>query len=125
MTSLPTPNAPLPDGSIRRAAATSPTTSTDRAAHGADPNQGAAFRALLERLQAKAETLHETSREVADPAELKGAVDEARATLQDALSLGDSVLEAYRSARATNALAPDAEAGTATPDESRGPRASD
>jgi len=79
---------------------------------------GPAFRALLAELQERATALHESSQDVADPAELKGAVDAARATLQDALSLGDQVLEAYRSARATGGT----ERGEDPTTDTRGPR---
>lgn len=55
-----------------------------------------AFRVLFERLQAKAEALEERSKDVADPGQLSGAVHAARSSLQDALSLGEELLEAFR-----------------------------
>ncbi|MFT5291482.1 MAG: hypothetical protein ACI8QS_001836 [Planctomycetota bacterium] len=64
---------------------------------------GPAFRILLEQLQEKAAELQETSKDVGDPVELRGAIDTARATLEDALSLGDQVLEAFRSSRVFSA----------------------
>ena len=66
---------------------------------GAEPAAGSgnpAFRVLFERLQAQADALEERSKEVADPGQLSGAVDAARASLQDALSLGEELLEAFR-----------------------------
>lgn len=60
---------------------------------------GPAFRALLADLQAKAAELKASSEKVAGPNELRGAVDTARATLENALDLGDQVLEAFRGAR--------------------------
>lgn len=53
---------------------------------------GAAFRALLDSLADRAKELEKTSEEVVDADKLSGAVDAARGSLQDALSL----IEAYR-----------------------------
>ena len=58
--------------------------------------EGPAFNVLLERLQARAQELEQTSADVNDPKQLAGAVDSARASLEDALSLSDRILEAYR-----------------------------
>ena len=58
-----------------------------------------AFRVLRERLQEQALSLEAKSKEVEDSQELSGAVDEARASLDEALSLGDRLLEAYREAQ--------------------------
>ena len=58
-----------------------------------------AFRVLLERLAERAQELEAKSRALDEPAQLAGAVDAARASLEDALSLGDRLLEAYRVAR--------------------------
>lgn len=60
---------------------------------------GAAFRVLLERLEERARELSEQSLEVADASGLAGAVDTARASLADAMTLGERLLEAYREAR--------------------------
>lgn len=57
------------------------------------------FEVLLERLQTKAQELDERSQTVNDPENLSGAVEAARASLDDAVSLGDRLLEAYREAR--------------------------
>ncbi len=57
---------------------------------------GAAFRALLDRLQEKTRQLKEDGAALSEPAELAGAVDRARASIDDALSLSDQLLEAYR-----------------------------
>ena len=59
---------------------------------------GPAFRALLESLQEKARSLQHDSQHVDKPEDLSEAVDRARASLDDALSLGDRLLEAYREA---------------------------
>jgi hypothetical protein len=60
---------------------------------------GPAFEALLERLTSHAAELEEKSRSLATPEELPGAVDAARVSLEDALSLGAELLEAYRAAQ--------------------------
>ena len=57
---------------------------------------GVAFQALIENLEAQARELEERAASVANPADLAGAVDRAHASLQDALSLSDRLLEAYR-----------------------------
>lgn len=62
------------------------------------PEHGAAFKALLEKLETQARELEEKSSTVDNPADLAGAVDRAHASLQDALSLGEQLLEAYREA---------------------------
>lgn len=64
-----------------------------------DPRNGAQFRALLDRLQQETTSLQQTSESLVDPSELSGAVDQARHTIEDARSLGDQLLEAYRAAR--------------------------
>lgn len=61
-----------------------------------DPRDGAAFRSLLDELQTKASHLEGSARSVDGPRELRGAVDEARSTLEGALQLGERVLEAFR-----------------------------
>ncbi len=60
---------------------------------------GPAFQALLEKLQQQARSLQQESETVAKPDELSGAVDRAHDSLKDALSLSDSLLEAYREAQ--------------------------
>jgi hypothetical protein len=57
------------------------------------------FETLLERLTARAAELEEKSKTLAAPEELPGAVDAARASLEDALALGAELLEAYRASR--------------------------
>jgi hypothetical protein len=61
---------------------------------------GAAFHALLEKLESNARELELQSRSIQNPKELTGAVDRAHASLQDVLTLGDQLLEAYREALA-------------------------
>ncbi len=57
---------------------------------------GVAFRALLERLEAQAEKLADSSQKVEDAKALERAMDIARASLSDALTLSDRLLEAFR-----------------------------
>jgi hypothetical protein len=64
----------------------------------AEATGGPAFHALLEKLQQSARSLSADSEKVEKPDELSGAVDRARSTLNDALSLSDQLLEAYRQA---------------------------
>ena len=64
---------------------------------------GPAFEALLERLLASAAELEQRSRSLSSPQELPGAVDAARASLEDALTLGERLLEAYRASSSPRA----------------------
>ena len=70
---------------------------------------GAAFKALLDRLQDQARDLQGASQADLDPSDLAGAVDRAHDSLRDALSLSDQLLEAYRE---TVQNTPEAEPGT-------------
>ncbi len=63
-----------------------------------EPRDGPAFKALLEKLQQQAQSLHRESETIARPEELSDAVDLARSSLNDALSLSDQLLEAFREA---------------------------
>lgn len=66
-----------------------------------------AFRALLEQLEARTRELEESSRTLDSPETLAGAVDTARASLQDAVSLSDRLLEAYRESQHQKGTAAD------------------
>jgi len=87
-----------PQGSVPGIGAASSTPGA-RARQAAGSAGGAEFQALLERLQERTKELEETSQAVDDPGALAGAVETARASLEDALSLSDQLLEAYREAR--------------------------
>jgi len=88
-------NLPPGDGSIHSTGGARPGAARKgSSAEGGGP----AFQALLEKLQQQARSLSEDSEAVARPEDLSGAVDRARATLDDALSLSDRLLEAYREA---------------------------
>lgn len=65
---------------------------TPQAPSPATKDGGAAFRALLDQLADRAKELEKTSAKPVGASELAGAVEEARDSLQDALSL----IEAYR-----------------------------
>ena len=65
----------------------------------ATPGAGAVFRALLEKLEGHARALREEGARLEDPSELAGAVDRARASIDDADSLGRERVEAFRAAR--------------------------
>jgi hypothetical protein len=60
---------------------------------------GPAFQALLEQLGAQAAGLRAAGEGDLEPQDLAGAVEDARASLEDAISLGDQLLEAYRAAQ--------------------------
>ena len=63
----------------------------------ADPaSSGANFKALLDGLVGRAQELDRAAQELHEPGELAGAVATARASLEDALSLRDQLLAAYR-----------------------------
>lgn len=64
----------------------------------AEGTGGPAFRALLESLQEKSRSLSQDSQKLEKPEDLPDAMDRARSTLTDALSLSEQLLEAYRQA---------------------------
>jgi hypothetical protein len=64
-----------------------------------DPRAGAAFRALLEKLEEQATGLKRTSETIEKPEDLADAVDRARESLAQAFSIRDQLLEAWRASR--------------------------
>ena len=64
-----------------------------------DPGRGAAFRVLLDGLEEQSRRLQDASGEVERPEQLAGAVERARESLEEALTVGDRLLEAYRAAQ--------------------------
>jgi hypothetical protein len=64
-----------------------------------DVRAGAAFKALLERLEEETRRIARASDGVTGAQDLAGAVDAARESVQEAMQLGDELLEAYRAAR--------------------------
>ena len=64
-----------------------------------DAKAGAAFKALLERLEEGTRRLARASEGVNGARDLAGAVDPAGESIQEAMQLGDELLEAYRAAR--------------------------
>lgn len=90
--------APRIDPKVLAASGTlAPARKANAATTGANP----AFEVLLERLTTRAADLGQRSRSVQTPEEVGQAVDAARASLEDALTLGERLLEAYRHARQT------------------------
>lgn len=69
---------------------------------------GPAFQSLLEKLQQQARSLQQDSENIERPEELSGAVDRAQASLEQALSLSDQLLEAYREAQLGDTQRPEA-----------------
>lgn len=61
---------------------------------------GAAFRALLERLEKTAQDLDAASASIDDPRQLGEAVESARASVEEAVLMGGDLLEAYRASQA-------------------------
>ncbi|MEM9382349.1 MAG: hypothetical protein AAGB93_20520 [Planctomycetota bacterium] len=64
-----------------------------------DPKAGAAFRALLERLEEKSRALESATDSLDDARHLGDAVQSARASVEEAVLLGGDLLEAYRAAQ--------------------------
>jgi hypothetical protein len=65
----------------------------------AAPDGGVAFQALLDELGSRAESLEQRSRAELSQDELAGALDEARTSLEQMLSLKDRLLEAWRASQ--------------------------
>ena len=57
------------------------------------------FRALLERLREQAASLERATEKTLNAGELSGAVQEAGASLQGALSIAEGLMEAYRASQ--------------------------
>ncbi len=84
----------IPSEAVRSARLASPAQETTATQPG-----GPAFEVLLERLEARAAELQAKSKTLSVATELPGALDAARVSLEDALHLGEELLEAYRAAR--------------------------
>ncbi len=104
MADLPIPSLPgIPESSrsdalrsgARTSARAAPKTSENQEAQDARP----AFKVLLEMLQDKARALEEQTKRVDDASLLAGAVEGARSSLEEALSLGEELLESFRQNR--------------------------
>lgn len=63
-----------------------------------DPASGAAFRALLEKIEENARALDRASESIKDPRQLGEAVSSARESVEQAVLLGSDLIEAYRAA---------------------------
>ena len=99
MSQIPGSDRPTAFGSQHVPSAAPLANATKSAAPSIATESGAAFRVLLERREESARELSARSVEVTDASDLAGAVDSARASLADAMTLGERLLEAYREAR--------------------------
>jgi hypothetical protein len=96
MTELPTSSPSPIHGAGRGSAPIAPASGAKKPADG----EGAlAFKALLERLDGHTRALAQESRKDLTQDQLAGAVEQARASLEQMLSLQDQVLEAWRAAQ--------------------------
>lgn len=64
-------------------------------------SDGAAFKELIERLEVQTQRLRQDGDSLADPAELAGAVDRAKSSIEDAISLSEELMEAFRASQIT------------------------
>jgi len=60
---------------------------------------GVEFQAMLDRIEQRARELSAASSDALEPEQLAGAVDRARESLEDVLTLKEQLLEAYRQAQ--------------------------
>ena len=81
---------------IRGAGAGAPAAAPNKTAGGED---ALAFKALLDQLEGRTRDLEQRSRKDLSQDELAGAVEQAKASLEQMLSLQDQVLEAWRAAQ--------------------------
>lgn len=81
---------------------------------------GAAFRAILEKMEESARALDRTSDDLVDPRALGAAVASARATVEEALSLGGDLLEAFRAAQTRGLDGTESKAAHHTDEEGSG-----
>jgi len=89
--------SPTPPGNPQRVTgALQGSAATNAARRPTGATDGAAFRALLEKLEQRADALGERSRSELTREDLPEAVDEARASMQEALRLSGELLEAWR-----------------------------
>ena len=88
---------PAPGGAERARKAAAPAAGASRAAR--TEQRAPAFEALLEQLEQRAADLRAQADAVEKPEQLASAVEDARSSLEDALNLGASLLEAYRQAQ--------------------------
>ncbi len=101
MADIPISRTPQPDptGGPGRLEKTGAVPAKDGQRPSENKPEGVVFKALLEKLEERARALEETTKTVDDATNLAGAVEGARASLEDALSLGEELLESYRQSR--------------------------
>src|SRR6185503_9549529 len=85
-----------PTDLMRAVGATAANIPAQRAEAARTPATSVAFHVLIEKLQTRAKELEASTRTVSDAKDLAGAVGRARDSFQEALSLGESLIEAYR-----------------------------
>ena len=91
------PNLPAQTAACGSTNGRAPAKSQSSASPGAETPL--AFRALIERLRDQARALEQSTAQPMDARDLSGAVQAAQASLHDALSIADGLVEAYRSNR--------------------------
>lgn len=99
-------NESLPIKSIGVAAAGAPSAPQSKAVDG---GSAVAFKALLDELEQRAQALELESRKDLSKDDLAGAVDNARISLQQMLSLKDQLLEAWQASQLEQPQPPGAE----------------
>ena len=90
-------------GGVRPTGPAGPAKAPTRGAEGADKP---AFKALLDKLEQRARELEAETRGVDDASHLAGAVEGAKSSLEDALSLGEELLESFRQNRQQTSAPP-------------------
>ena len=88
-------------GSVNSPGASRPADEARKTSQAGDDAGTPAFRVLLDRLSESAQELRQQAAGLSKPEHLAGAVDSARESLNEALSLGDQLLEAWRAEQQT------------------------
>jgi len=104
---LPPQSAACGQAASSASAKAQPTASAAvRSQTASDADTPLAFRALIERLRDQARVLEHSAAQPIEARELSGAVQAAQASLNDALSIADGLVEAYRSSRIQTSSTP-------------------
>ena len=72
---------------------------TSESARAPRKSDGVAFKELIDRLEMQTQRLRQDGDSRADPAELAGAVDRAKNSIEDAISLSEELMEAFRASQ--------------------------
>ena len=101
------PNAPLPGGDpLKKVDSSRVSGQRSDATSRPESADAPAFKALLDKLEQKARELEAETRGVDDASHLAGAVEGAKSSLEDALSLGEELLESFRQNRQQTSAPP-------------------